>query len=129
MEKELRRRIDLKKNKRVRKERIRDPHWVLAKTFLVARPGSRATVGPNEPRHALFQFTTRELNEDEYLPQKADDVAGKKEWVKKFEKFLYPNGHALGIFRLNGKWKWPVDRTVDMFAESLIAQGIDPSQR
>ena len=102
LEKELKRRIELKKNKRVRPERIREPHWVLAKSFLDARPGCRATVGPTEPRHALFQFTTRELGEDEYLPQQADDVAGKKEWSKKFEKFLNPNGHALGIFQLNG---------------------------
>ena len=122
LEKELKRRIELKKNKRVRPERF------LVKSFLDARPGCRATVGPNELRHALFQFTTRELGEDEYLPQQADDVAGKKEWSKKFEKFLNPNGHALGIFQLNGKWKWPVDMTVDMFADYLIAQGIDPSQ-
>ena len=71
---------------------------------------------PTTTKAALFHFTTRELNEEEYLPLRADD-----------EKFLNLNGHALSIFRTR-KWKWAIDLTVDAFADYLIALGIDPAK-
>ena len=52
LEKELRRKIQLKKNKRASKYQVNDPYWQLAKSFLGTLP-NRRTATPTNPRHAL----------------------------------------------------------------------------
>ena len=126
LEQELKRRLLAKQQKR-NNQQGHHPCWHLAKAWINAVQTPRVVVEPTTTKAALFHFTTRELNEEEYLPLRADDVAGKLNWTKQFEKFLNLNGHALSIFRTR-KWKWAIDLTVDAFADYLIALGIDPAK-
>ena len=87
LEQELKRRLLAKKRKRNNQQR-HHPCWYLAKAWISAVQTPRVVVEPTTTKAALFNFTTRELNEEEYLPLRADDVAGKLNWTKQFENSL-----------------------------------------